>query len=388
MHGDKLTMISPRTLARGAVMAVAFAAFAVGSVVPAAAQDIFGRIGRTVENAVRRETERRADQIATDATRCALGAEDCLPAQGGDEDSAGNAAARLAGGTSAASQQGAGASVDPGGDHPLVTPYARSVQNDRRFESYTDYRRIVGVDNARHVITETLEGKLTSIVYNNPPGRSTLEIIRNYEQALRARGFVIDYQMAGGETWVDNPAQVNGLISYGQDVRYFTGRLRYGEGTAYVSILTYRQRDFGRTTVQVLETAQMDAGMVEVDPSAMAAELDRSGQVNLQGVYFDTGRATLKPESDAALGMVAALMAQQPQLMLQVVGHTDSVGNAADNQILSQDRANAVRSALIMRGIAAERLVAYGLGSTQPIASNATSEGRAKNRRVMLLRLN
>ena len=120
----------------------------------------------------------------------------------------------------------------------------------------------------------------------------------------------------------------------------------------------------------------------------MAAELDRSGQVNLQGVYFDTGRATLKPESDAALGMVAALMAQQPQLMLQVVGHTDSVGNAADNQILSQDRANAVRSALIMRGIAAERLVAYGLGSTQPIASNATSEGRAQNRRVMLLRLN
>lgn len=343
-----------------------------GAGMPASAQGIFGGLKRTVENAVKRETERKADETATQATRCVMGDSKC------------QAATAKGGGSSG----GDNASVDRGGDHPLVTPYAGSKQYKRQFESYTDYRRIVGVDKARHVITQTLEGRLTSIIYDNPKGRSTVEIIRNYEQALKARGFAIDYQMSGGETWVDNPHQVNGLVSYGQDVRYLTGKLHYGEGTAYVSILTYRQRDFGRTTVQVLETAEMDTGMVSVDPSAMAAELDQSGQVNLQGVYFDTGRSALKPESGSAIDLVVALMSQRPDLKLQVVGHTDSVGNASANQILSQDRANAVRNAIVMRGISADRLVAYGLGSQQPIASNATAEGRAQNRRVMLLRLN
>lgn len=378
MRGGNSGRRSALSIARHAMLAVAFAGLVSGSAVPVEAQDILGGLKRKVQNAVKRETERKADEVATQATRCAMGEVNCAPASGEGSET-----------TSTGQQsQGQGGSVDPGGDHPLVTPYAGSKQNTRQFESYTDYRRIVGVDKARHVITQTLEGKLTSIVYNNPPGRSTLEIIRNYEQALKERGFAIDYQMSGGETWLDNPAKINGMVSYGQDVRYFTGKLRYGEGVAYVSILTYRQRDFGRTSVQVLETTEMDTGMVSVDPSAMAAELDQSGQVNLQGVYFDTGRATLKPESDAAIGLVVALMAQRPELKLQVVGHTDSVGNASSNQILSQDRANAVRNAITMRGISADRLVAYGLGSQQPIASNDTSEGRALNRRVMLLRLN
>lgn len=354
---------------------MAFALLASAVATPASAQGILSGLKRSVENAVKRETQRKADEAATEAVQCAMGEKKC-------------------GGSNATSSTGnsgddSNASVDPGGDHPLVTPYAGSKRNKRNFESYTDYRRIIGVDKGRHPITETLEGKLTSILYDNPQGRSSLEIIRNYEQALKARGFVIDYQMSGGETWVDNPAKINGMVSYGQDVRYFTDRLKYGEGTAYVSILVYREgHGFGRTTVQVLETAQMDAGMVTVDESAMAAELDRSGQINLQGVYFDTGKATLKPASADAIEDVVAMMSQRPELKLQIVGHTDSVGNASANQVLSQDRANAVRNALLARGVSADRLVAYGLGSTQPIASNATSEGRAQNRRVMLLRLN
>lgn len=354
-------------------LAMALLANAVAT--PASAQGILGGLKRSAENAVKRETQRKVDEAATQATRCAMGEGKCTGSMGAS--------------SSGSSGDGGNTSVDPGGDHPLVTPYAGSKRNKRQFESYTDYRRIIGVDKARHVITETLEGKLTSILYDNPQGRSSLEIIRNYEQALKARGFVIDYQMSGGETWVDNTAKINGMIRYGQDVRYFTGRLKYGEGTAYVSILVYREgHGFGRTTVQVLETAQMDTGMVSVDESAMAAELDRSGQINLQGVYFDTGKATLKPASADAIEDVVALMSQRHELKLQIVGHTDSFGNASANQILSQDRANAVRNALLARGVLPDRLVAYGLGSTQPIASNTTSEGRAQNRRVMLLRVN
>lgn len=369
---------SIRAFARHILVAVAFIGLISTGAMPVSAQSIFGGLKRSVENAVKRETQRKADEAATKATRCAMGEGKCTSSSGSN-------------GSESSSNSGGGdnASVDPGGDHPLVSPYAGSKQNKRNFQSYTDYRRIIGVDKARHVITQTLEGKLTSILYDNPQGRSSLEIIRNYEQALKARGFVIDYQMSGGETWADNIGPINGMVRYGQDVRYFTGKLKYGEGTAYVSILVYREgHGFGRTTVQVLETAQMDSGMVSVDESAMAAELDRSGQINLQGVFFDTGKATLKSASAAAIEDVVALMSQRPDLKLQIVGHTDSVGNASANQILSQDRANAVRTALLTRGISADRLVAYGLGSTQPIASNATSEGRAQNRRVMLLRLN
>ncbi|GGD79318.1 hypothetical protein GCM10010990_31500 [Croceicoccus mobilis] len=182
----------------------ACAALLAVTATPAAAQGIFGDIKRAAEQAVKRETTRKTDETITQATRCAMGDSRCQAETSSTASSNGS--------------QG-GSSVDPGGDHPLVTPYAGSVRNDRKFEAYTDYRRIIGVHKQRHVITEMLEGKLTSIVYNNPKERSTLEIIRNYQQALAARGFRIDYQMSGGETWVDNARRINGMIQYGQDVR-------------------------------------------------------------------------------------------------------------------------------------------------------------------------
>ena len=97
-------------------------------------------------------------------------------------------------------------------------------------------------------------------------------------------------------------------------------------------------------------------------------------------------RYTLRPESGAQLDVVAALMASQPQLTLQVIGHTDSTGSVSGNLTLSAQRANAVVDALVQRGVKVSRLSAIGMGSNQPIASNATEAGRAQNRRVMLVR--
>ncbi len=124
-----------------------------------------------------------------------------------------------------------------------------------------------------------------------------------------------------------------------------------------------------------------------LDANALKKILDASGHVALKGVYFDTAKATLKPESVAALKAAAALLRRYPDLELAVEGHTDNVGSAAENERLSQKRAEAVKESLIKMGIGADRLKAKGYGETRPVASNDDETGRAKNRRVELRQL-
>lgn len=107
----------------------------------------------------------------------------------------------------------------------------------------------------------------------------------------------------------------------------------------------------------------------------------------LEGVNFDTGKATLLPESKAILDKVAASLANYPELKVEVAGHTDSRGARAMNLKLSQDRAASVRDYLIGKGVAADQLTAKGYGPDKPIADNGTDAGRARNRRVELQKL-
>jgi outer membrane protein OmpA-like peptidoglycan-associated protein len=105
------------------------------------------------------------------------------------------------------------------------------------------------------------------------------------------------------------------------------------------------------------------------------------------GIYFDTGKSSLKPESEQAIGEVAKLMKNEAALKLYVVGHTDNVGGLEPNMKLSQDRADAVVQALVRNnGIPAARLKAFGAGPYAPVASNDTEDGKAKNRRVELVK--
>lgn len=105
--------------------------------------------------------------------------------------------------------------------------------------------------------------------------------------------------------------------------------------------------------------------------------------VILEQVQFDTGKATIKPVSDQLLDEVAAVLKDHPELLrVEVQGHTDNTGRRSLNQTLSQDRADAVKNALISRGITDGRLSARGYGQDQPIGNNRTAEGRQTNRRV------
>lgn len=118
--------------------------------------------------------------------------------------------------------------------------------------------------------------------------------------------------------------------------------------------------------------------------TALASDLCRAA---LHGVYFDTGSAALLPQSEAEIAVVAALVKDHPEWQLAIEGHTDDIGSAEDNLLLSQKRAAAVRLALIDGcGIVADRLTATGYGETSPLDDNGSLEGRARNRRVELAR--
>jgi len=146
-------------------------------------------------------------------------------------------------------------------------------------------------------------------------------------------------------------------------------------------ILEYEPPTFGEHKVTVKlcmpsETLAVDGTYNNAPYAGMAKMID---------VYFDTGKSILKPESEKAVKIVYDMLKAKPSMRIELQGNTDSQGDAVKNQKLSEDRANAVREALIKKGINSSRLTAVGYGQTQPIADNNTPEGRAKNRRTVFV---
>ena len=124
------------------------------------------------------------------------------------------------------------------------------------------------------------------------------------------------------------------------------------------------------------------AAFAEVVKDIPLKRLEVGKIIVLRNIFFDTGKATLRPESTAELERLQKLLAETPALKLEMAGHTDNVGEAALNQSLSQRRAQAVVAYLTQHGTAATRLTAAGYGETRPVASNATKAGRQLNRRT------
>jgi outer membrane protein OmpA-like peptidoglycan-associated protein len=131
---------------------------------------------------------------------------------------------------------------------------------------------------------------------------------------------------------------------------------------------------------QIKELKEQTSGSgIDVTPTDNGSAI----LVNLpDGVTFDVGSSTLKPEFRATLDQIAQSMNQYPNSLIDVYGHTDSTGSDAFNQTLSESRARTVAAYLTSRGVSAARIRSQGFGETMPIASNDTPDGRAKNRRV------
>ena len=134
----------------------------------------------------------------------------------------------------------------------------------------------------------------------------------------------------------------------------------------------------------IVETGAM-AQEVVADAAVLKQGLAAEGKVALYGIYFDSGKAIVKPESEPTIVQVVKLLKQNPQMKVFVVGHTDLTGTLDVNVKLSADRAAAVVTALVERGVAATRLKPFGAGPSSPVATNRTEDGKSKNRRVELV---
>ena len=118
----------------------------------------------------------------------------------------------------------------------------------------------------------------------------------------------------------------------------------------------------------------------------LADRLQSEGKIITYAITFDTGKATIRPESTGELNRITKIMKDDGAVKFEIQGHCDNTGSDALNDKLSQQRAEAIMAALTANGIAADRLTAVGKGSKEPIADNGTDEGRAKNRRVEFVR--
>lgn len=246
-------------------------------------------------------------------------------------------------------------------DHPLLPSRMPGyVLVDCKTEAFGRYD--FKTENARK--PAPFEGRFTFLTYGLAKGAqepSATAILRNYENAIAGAGGKVLHQQANN--WI-------------------TGRIAKGGSEAWVEV----QRGNGRIWLRIVETKAMEQFVV-ADAAALGGDLKATGHVAVYGIYFDTNRSEVKPDSKPALEEIAKLLKADPALKLKVVGHTDMTGGLDANLKLSQARGEAVVQALVAQfGIAAGRLKGHGVGPLAPVARNDTDEGKARNRRVELVK--
>ena len=276
---------------------------------------------------------------------------------------------------------------ESGKDHPLIKRYPGS---DIRKSFVKDFDEVImptgksGRKDFENTIT--VKGKVTAIVYHNPRGRSITEIYQNYEQAMGDANFEFLYTCSDKGCGVPGPADP--LLKYRWacfEQRHATAKLPRPEGDVFINMHICTGED--KTYLAIVESKPMEEGLVKVDADALANEIDRTGHASIYGIYFDTDTTDVKPKSEQALGEIAKLLKGRPDLKLFVVGHTDSVGSLDYNKDLSIRRARAVVDVLTGKyGIPKSRLRGEGVGPLSPVLANTSDGGRAKNRRVELVR--
>jgi outer membrane protein OmpA-like peptidoglycan-associated protein len=251
-------------------------------------------------------------------------------------------------------------------DPPGITRMPAYYIRDYQVTDFDSHAFKVTVNNSTQ--DKAIEGKHFEIRYDlkdNVPTPSPLQVVRNYQNAAKA---------AGGQ-----------VLFTGEDET--TIRMVRGGSETWIAI-SVGNVPSGVPVMMTVIVKQAMAQQVTMDAAQMARTLSDTGQVAIYGIYFDTAKSDLKPESDPAVAEIAKLLKQHPALKVYIVGHTDMVGEAAANVKLSQARAQSVLGALITKfSIPASRLIAFGAGPYAPVANNRTEDGRGKNRRVELVEI-
>jgi outer membrane protein OmpA-like peptidoglycan-associated protein len=219
---------------------------------------------------------------------------------------------------------------------------------------------------------QSVEGRFWKRAYSlksEAKAASPLQIFRNYANAIKAAGGTVHFQGEppdGGD--------------YYSCYAILSGKLAKGDQEVWVLINPCNDgNDYNLFAVEVQSMRQ------DVVAKDLLDAIQAQGYVALD-VQFDTSKTTIQPKSLPLLDQVVAMLKASAALQLSVEGHTDNKGIDAENQKLSEGRAKAVMAHLVSKGIPAARLSSVGFGASKPVADNRTEEGRAKNRRVELVK--
>ena len=273
-------------------------------------------------------------------------------------------------------------------DHPLFT---RMTNYELYGCATTDFD---AVDFPRQELKEwgnpedytTVEGKIYAVSYQLKEGAtmvSSLQIVRNFQNAVTKSGGTVigDYDEkiypSLPETATKYLAESPGGATFN---RYTTMTLAKGGSEFWVYVCASEEyQDY------MLLIVEKQAMKQEVSVNELEKQLIKDGFLTYY-INFDTGRATVKPESVGSIDQIAGLLKAAPTLKVSIEGHTDNIGMAESNKKLSEDRAKAVMAAVVAEGIASDRLSSMGRGQDHPVADNRKEEGRALNRRVEVVK--
>ena len=301
--------------------------------------------------------------------------------------------------------------IDGAVEHPMIQRYPGQVIAWQHIENYQPYKVAIGPVTGYRNIGDWIEteGRVTRTFYKlEGSDRTYSEVYKNYLDALAAENFEILGQgfsadrrgtAIGSRQWMEVTFQANPATKPGEVGTMFSGtsssggagaivaRKERAAGTAYVVIyVEQHSKNYIGALIDIVEVEAAETGLVVVDAEAIGSDIDEFGRVVLDGIVFDFDKATLKPESKAALDAIAQYLKSHPDRRFYVVGHTDSKGTFAYNRKLSADRAQTVADALRQDyGIPSDRLEPHGVGPLSPVFSNGSDVGREKNRRVELV---
>jgi len=205
-------------------------------------------------------------------------------------------------------------------DHPLISRYPGSVIEGYSQKEFDEYELPLSkIADGKYEKTQHLEGKVTAFGYQTPEGRSALEVYRNYETALKNGGFQTLFTCV--KTCGDAPPRGTFPLdyafgNYSAETRYIAAKLTRPVGNAYVALWVYDTSFDVKAFLAVVEVKPMDTGLVTVNAASLESDITRTGHASIYGIYFDTGKAEVKPESDEALKEISNLLQQDGKLKL------------------------------------------------------------------------
>ena len=287
----------------------------------------------------------------------------------------------------------------------LISPFAGSAPIGEYKAEFARYFYLPS--DASDVEPTSVEGRILSRLYKKPDEKSNYEVFKSFENELKAGGFKVltsivdtrrgeiavrDLNGPGKNDMVKRrytspegrAAGVSDIARVATQAQEYLVASRSIDNTdVLISIYTSRS---GGYAIEQIESAAMEQDTVVLNLDALRKRIESEGRIAIYGIRFDTGSATIRPDSNDTLATIVSYLEQNPKRVFYVVGHTDDQGGFVSNVALSKARAEAVVEAIVARlPAAASQLQADGVGPLSPVATNMGKDGRQLNRRVELV---